>query len=577
MTIQLKGSIFIAGVHNGAGTSLTLGADVEAELVNRGVAVFVGDDPAAGGLVPAMLRWDRTVLVDPKTRATTPLKPASSRILALGTSITNKFGTTFIGAAGDYSSRVVYAGSYLHWLCVEAGISPDNIINKGVSGNTSAMMVARYAADVAAQYDNFDILIFEPGPNDFSVGEDATASTASITADYQTIISAARGAGKRVIVLTSTPTEFGNSAAARNRFQACRQWLLDNYADDDYVRVVDEATAMADPATGGPLAALYLPITGTGSEATRVHPSMSGAQVMGRMIVQFAGDWLRDEVDTLRSLGKGDWRELLPNPRLAGGSAAAITTPFFQAPTIAGTGPDNTAIAVSGGTFTTATLAAIAPTGVNLPVNSGGVLVTLAGASADKAKAVVRFGSTDAAYGFTQVCRWDTAFANSGAVGVGDHRLLAAAPAGVLTCITAGTTAASGTPAPTAYGERVTSGDAIFVWQKKPAPGDIVQAEIEYELDSVAVGVILRGTLKVHRNGIDDVERFGYAIAGEFNVADADNPGLYMPRKGVITTLPVTLRDPAVGLRHVWVDLEAICANGGGCVLRIKNVNLRFK
>lgn len=58
MTIQLKASIFIAGVHQAAGTSLTLGADVEAELVNRGVAVFVGDNPARGGLVPAMLDID---------------------------------------------------------------------------------------------------------------------------------------------------------------------------------------------------------------------------------------------------------------------------------------------------------------------------------------------------------------------------------------------------------------------------------------------------------------------------------------------------------------------------------------
>lgn len=58
MTIQLKDSIFIAGVHQAAGTSLTLGADVEAELVNRGVAVYVGDDPTEGGLVPATFTKD---------------------------------------------------------------------------------------------------------------------------------------------------------------------------------------------------------------------------------------------------------------------------------------------------------------------------------------------------------------------------------------------------------------------------------------------------------------------------------------------------------------------------------------
>lgn len=67
MTIQLKDSIFIAGVHQAAGTSLTLGADVEAELVNRGVAVFTSRTVTPGeSLVAAMLSTDasgNTVLV----------------------------------------------------------------------------------------------------------------------------------------------------------------------------------------------------------------------------------------------------------------------------------------------------------------------------------------------------------------------------------------------------------------------------------------------------------------------------------------------------------------------------------
>lgn len=56
MTIQLKDPIFIAGVHQAAGESLTLGADVEAELVNRGVAVYTSRMVTPGeNLVPAMI------------------------------------------------------------------------------------------------------------------------------------------------------------------------------------------------------------------------------------------------------------------------------------------------------------------------------------------------------------------------------------------------------------------------------------------------------------------------------------------------------------------------------------------
>lgn len=52
MTIHLKQSIQIAGIHQPIGTRLTLGIDAEAELFNRGVAVYIGANPAVGGTVP---------------------------------------------------------------------------------------------------------------------------------------------------------------------------------------------------------------------------------------------------------------------------------------------------------------------------------------------------------------------------------------------------------------------------------------------------------------------------------------------------------------------------------------------
>lgn len=48
MTIQLTAPILEAGVEQATGTQLTLGADREAELVNRGVAVYTSRSPAAG-------------------------------------------------------------------------------------------------------------------------------------------------------------------------------------------------------------------------------------------------------------------------------------------------------------------------------------------------------------------------------------------------------------------------------------------------------------------------------------------------------------------------------------------------
>lgn len=55
MTIQLTAPILIAGVDQPIGTSLTLGAAAEAELVNRGAAIYTTRSPAPGdGVVPLM-------------------------------------------------------------------------------------------------------------------------------------------------------------------------------------------------------------------------------------------------------------------------------------------------------------------------------------------------------------------------------------------------------------------------------------------------------------------------------------------------------------------------------------------
>ncbi|MDP3136993.1 MAG: hypothetical protein Q8N17_11770, partial [Burkholderiaceae bacterium] len=81
MTIQLKDSIFIAGApYSASSPPLTLGADVEAELVNRGVAVYtVQPVTPGGGLVPAMSASNLDGLVSlqgPDNGLITPLSHA---------------------------------------------------------------------------------------------------------------------------------------------------------------------------------------------------------------------------------------------------------------------------------------------------------------------------------------------------------------------------------------------------------------------------------------------------------------------------------------------------------------------
>jgi hypothetical protein len=77
MTIKLTAPIFVAGVYQATGTQLTLAADKEAELVNRGVATYVSRTLAPGeNLIQAMLSTDASgnkSLIDPSTGILYPI------------------------------------------------------------------------------------------------------------------------------------------------------------------------------------------------------------------------------------------------------------------------------------------------------------------------------------------------------------------------------------------------------------------------------------------------------------------------------------------------------------------------
>lgn len=123
MTIQLKNSIFIAGVHQSAGTSLTLGADMEAELVNRGVAVFTNRTQTPGeGVSPAMFYTDANgniTLLDPQGNGISlGGSVAGAKVLLLGDSMTQNNNQSLVAASATFSringvTNVAYTGHAL--------------------------------------------------------------------------------------------------------------------------------------------------------------------------------------------------------------------------------------------------------------------------------------------------------------------------------------------------------------------------------------------------------------------------------------------------------------------------------
>lgn len=493
------------------------------------------------------------------------------RVLALGTSITNKWGDGFYGAVGDYSNVAHKVDSYLFWMFVDLGWPVVSLINAGVSGNTTDQMVARHATDVAAKYDQFDTLVFEPGPNDYP----AAITLEKIKENISFVVRDALENGKEVILLTPTPTEFATTTEQRTKYKQVVAWIKSTYKGVDGVVVNDPAKVFADPTTGSPLSVMYVP---TATEATRVHPSISGAQAMGRVAAENPCN-IKNAVRVRYVDSSRFANEYLPNPRLSGSSAAGSDN--FQ---IAGTnvtaasgGPFACGFSILQGSFTSAAIAPLTVTGSDLR-SGGGVKITVAGAGANFDRLRLRVGSSDATAGLSQVSRWDQTRANTTAYKLGDHARLTALPGGILTCITAGTSGASD-PTPTVYGEFVTDGTVTWMWQKLPAPGDRFVAEIEYEIVSVTGGVLVQMETALMRANTADGERYGSAIspfADRSATPGTGVPGLWMPRKGVITSPVITLTNPGVNLRHVYNDVILSFQIGGGAEINITSSSLRL-
>lgn len=158
MTIQLTAPILEAGVEQATGTQLTLSADREAELVNRGVAVYVGDDPGVGGLVPAEFD-ENGVLRHPVTGKMSTLATLKSggrpTLLVFGNSISGQ-SIRFPASATAYSSSDTRAGSVVIQVpdATLFSVNDKVIIGLGFQGFHKATITA---TDTAATPDTITI------------------------------------------------------------------------------------------------------------------------------------------------------------------------------------------------------------------------------------------------------------------------------------------------------------------------------------------------------------------------------------------------------------------------------------
>lgn len=389
----------------------------------------------------------------------TPSAPVSGGgnedlIVALGDSITWRSNIT---AAG---TQMMASTSFLGWAqSIMSGRF--RILNLGISGNTTAQMLARYATDVTPTRARWLHLL--AGGNDVSALTSA-AEVAQTISNLSQLVALAQSEGRTVVLGTIYPFGVHATAIRRAAIAQINQWVRQQAPR---CIVVDYYAAMVDAAGVIRSGALI---------ADAIHPSTFGASLMGRALsLVLAGQLpLRDEVLSSSQL---DADNGLSNGQMVGNHASG-TSSFTASAGMTGTGP-------RGWTWRRGTGAAMAAT-VSKQARTGGII------SADYARAVV---TTSGADGDSIVLERlvNLRLWSSGGTANVIRRFYVPATGCQYDVLTDGTFAVESDPTatwPTDIGATFTSGTATLMCVPPIQPGSVVSAAVECTISSIATGTV---------------------------------------------------------------------------------------
>lgn len=319
MTIRV--TIARQGVYDTYGRPLTVGATYSLDdayalsLISNGGAtdtdnvtrVLPNDPFAATHLVNAPTGLP-TVL-----QATALLgNTGQNLVVALGDSITARCDTASAGAQTALSTSFIAWGSaYLagrvQWK------------SAGVSGNTTAQMLARYATDVTP-YPSRWLSLFGGG-NDIA----ADITSATIIANLGAILTLAFSEGRTVLLGTVYPFGSFTTTARRGVLARVNQWVRQQASDR--VIVVDYYGSMVD--ASGVIRTSYLVDT--------IHPTPLGASIMGRLL-SAALTTLLPPLPNLLSSSQWDADNTFSAGQMVGDFASGVSS-FSVGAGVTGTGP----------------------------------------------------------------------------------------------------------------------------------------------------------------------------------------------------------------------------------------------
>lgn len=151
--------------------------------------------------------------------------------------------------------------------------------NAGMSGQTSAQILARFAADVTALAPGF--AIFGGPTNDVTAIATSSLTFTQVKDNYEDMWDACDAAGIRVIQCVATPRNATSGAAHRAALFQVNQWLREQARNRPKFVLIDWYAELAsgtlvDWKTG------YI----AGTDASGLHPNPRGAYEMGRIFAE---------------------------------------------------------------------------------------------------------------------------------------------------------------------------------------------------------------------------------------------------------------------------------------------------
>lgn len=260
------------------------------ETITPGMGATTGGTGGllADGTLPAAAKED--LAADFGNRSTTigaalvpsPTGPLGNRWVFLGDSIT---------AGSNDHANLVYGDSYPLWVQLHSKGRIHMARNAGLSGDTTAGMVARFDTEVAPHAPT--VVFFMGGTNDIGTN----LSFAEFQSNVDTIRRKCSTIGASLVLSTITPRN--GTADVRSKVTLWNAWIR-RYASLHGLHLFDAYAAMVDPLTGDLRA---------GEHSDGLHPNSVGRRVLGMAVAdalmpyvrQWSPTLLRDEADSTAS------------------------------------------------------------------------------------------------------------------------------------------------------------------------------------------------------------------------------------------------------------------------------------